>query len=115
LVSLIAAGFIVTVTAIVPTVGILSPSAKLRALIGTGAFAGFCIAYLMFRRRGERYKNQPIMVLDVEGFWHPRLGKIIPWSKLCLIRMPERKEASSRTYGTIEIPERAGPLPQPRK
>jgi len=46
--SLTAAGFIVTVTAIVPPVRILSPSEKLRALIGTGAFAGFCIASSCF-------------------------------------------------------------------
>jgi len=89
-VSIMAVGFIAMVTAVVPSVRTLSPSDKLRFLIMMWAFVVFMITFVVASWRwGERHKDRPIMVLDADGFWHRRLGRVIPWSKVTAIRMSD--------------------------
>ena len=77
--SIIILGFTGMVTAQVQSESSLPSSGNLRLLIVMGAFAALGITLAVTSwLRGKRYEGQPIMVLDADGFWHRRLGKLIP-------------------------------------
>jgi hypothetical protein len=105
-VSIMAVGFIAMVTAVVPSVRTLSPSDKLRFLIIAWGFAVFMIAVVVASWRwGERYKDRPIMVLDADGFWHRRLGRVMPWSKVTAVKkVDELGIVVSCIWDWFEIP-----------
>ena len=85
--AIIGVGFLVTATVITPLVRTISPSDKLHFLVMIWGFAVFIVILVVIgRRRGERYKDRPIMVLDSEGFWHRRLRKKIAWSRVRSIK-----------------------------
>jgi hypothetical protein len=52
----------------------------------TCAALGF-VGLVRARLRVQYYRDHPVMVLDADGFWHQRLGSVIPWSNVRYVRM----------------------------
>lgn len=89
-VPITAVGFTGMVTATVMSVHTLSLAEKLCFLVMMWAFAAFLITKVVTQwQREESYKDRPVIVLDADGFWHRRLGVLIPWSEVRAIRKVE--------------------------